>query len=267
VKFLVPFLAFSFLMVGFSAAGEPVDLDDVYCALCHYEEGDAFAQSVHYQRGLMLCNDCHGGLLFEADEEIAKAPGSGFIGKPGREQIAAVCSQCHSGPAGFFARGPHREWQNENNPTCITCHHNHLVVDASLALMDETCATCHAAGSGALQVGEQIRAVLEENQDHLDQVRAQLDSLAALDPSLQRALPYLDEARVVLQEAAPITHALEVGLIEERAGEFRGAVGRAEAFIADYFQEREWRRWAVLLIWVFVAANVALLWWRGRQPV
>jgi len=265
VKFLVPFLVFSFLHAGAVAAGELVDLDEVYCALCHYEESDAFAQSIHYRRGLMLCNDCHGGLPFEADMELAKGADSGFIGKPGRDQIAVVCGQCHSGPVVFFARGPHSEWKNKDNPTCVTCHRNHLVTGASLTLMDETCATCHENGSTALEAGERIRATLEENQDYLAQLQVRLDSLAVQDPGLRRGQPYLDEAGVALKEAAPITHALEFGFVKEKAEEFRAATKRVEIIIADYFQERDQRHRAVALVWVFVAVNVALLWWRRRQ--
>ena len=265
MKFLVSFLVFPFLHAGAVAAGELVDLDEVYCALCHYEESDAFAQSVHYRRGLMLCNDCHGGLPFEADVELAKGADSGFIGKPGRDQIAAACGQCHSAPGDFFARGPHSEWQNKDNPTCITCHRNHLVTDASLMLMDESCATCHENGSTALEAGGRIRATLQENRDYLAQLQIRLDSLAALDPGVRRALSHLDEAGVALQEAGPITHALELGLIKEKAVEFRAATKRVEKIIADYFQKREQRHRAVVLVWVFVAANVALLWWRRRQ--
>ena len=61
---------------------EPPDLDEVVCTWCHFDEGDDFAASVHYHEGHILCNDCHGGLPFEEDPDLAKAEGTGFIGKP-----------------------------------------------------------------------------------------------------------------------------------------------------------------------------------------
>ena len=104
VRLLIILLAVSAVRVG---GAEPVDLDDVYCALCHFDEGDDFAAGVHYRRGLLLCNECHGALPFESEEEIAKSPETGFIGKPSREQIAQVCGECHVGPAKFLAAGAH----------------------------------------------------------------------------------------------------------------------------------------------------------------
>ncbi len=246
-------------------AEEPVDLDDVYCALCHFEEGDEFAASIHYQRGLLLCNDCHGGLPFEAETDLAKAPDTGFIGKPGRQDIAAVCAKCHSGPADFFARGPHHDCRNEANPTCITCHHNHRVMDATLALMDETCTTCHAAGSAPLEEGEEMRRILEVNQERLQHFRAELDSLVRLDRSLRRALPYVEGAGTALREADPITHALKLELVEEKVEESHLELEQARGLVADYFQEHTRRRWIVVFAWVVVLGNVALLWLRRRQ--
>ncbi len=258
------FVAFWLWVPGVSGAREPVDLDEVYCALCHYEEGDDFAASIHYQRGLLLCNDCHGGLPFAEDAEIAKAPGTGFIGKPERGDIADVCGRCHSGPADFFARSPHGEWQDQDNPSCITCHHNHRVVDATLGLMEQTCVICHQLGTAALELGDRMRRELETSGTHLDRVAAELDSLAQLDPGLRRALPYIDAARSALREADPITHAVEFELVEEKVHEFRGQVEGAEALIAGYYEKGIRRRWAVMLIWGLVAVNVALLWWRRQ---
>ena len=70
-----------------------VPIDDVWCTVCHYQEGDEFALSVHYQRGLLLCDDCHGGDPLEPDPEMAKAPDTGFIGKPARADIADICAR------------------------------------------------------------------------------------------------------------------------------------------------------------------------------
>ena len=59
-------LGFLLLGPGLLWADPPVSLDEVYCATCHFDQGEEFAQSIHYQEGQLLCNDCHGGLPFEA---------------------------------------------------------------------------------------------------------------------------------------------------------------------------------------------------------
>ena len=31
-----------------TAGAQAADIDDVYCALCHFEQGDEFVESIHY---------------------------------------------------------------------------------------------------------------------------------------------------------------------------------------------------------------------------
>ncbi len=248
-----------------TAGAQAADIDDVYCALCHFEQGDEFVESIHYQKGMLLCNDCHGGDPFEIDDVAAKAPSTGFIGKPQRGDIAQICGKCHSGPAGFFAQGPHHDWQTEANPTCITCHDNHRVFDATLALMDEVCADCHVDDARALNRGEEIRQHLERSDAALRRAASRLDSLRDIDPALQRILPVLATARSTLREADPATHALDVELIESIVEEAEVDRLAVEERLDESVRHRQRRGWAVIGIWVFVMGNVALLTIKGRQ--
>ena len=246
---------------------EPPDLEEVACTWCHYEEAEDFAESVHYLQGHLLCTDCHGGLPFAEDPDLAKAPEAGFIGKPGRADVAEVCTQCHSGPAGFFAQGPHHEWQNEANPTCITCHSNHRVLDASLALMDETCSQCHDEWSAARDRGQKIRVELKVGAEHLQRVAMVVDSLSGFQRSLQKAQPFIQDAAAVLQSADAATHALDVQMIEGMVAEVRGerGVAGAEGVVGAYYEKLRMRPRFVFAVWVFVLVNVALFWWKRRD--
>jgi len=256
------------LLLGWPAllwAAPPVSLDEVFCAVCHFEQGDQFSESLHYQSGQLLCNDCHGGLPFEADAKKAKAPGTGFVGRPGRPEIASLCGRCHTGPAAAFARGPHAAWQKGNNPTCVTCHHNHRVVDADLMLMDSACGECHPDGSPALAQGHQLRQALEEVWWEYHRVQTRLDSLRPQDRSLGRAAPYMEAALIALREADPETHSLELAPIRETAAEARRELEQAQEFIDARAASQARRRWIALGVWVFVGANVLLLWLKRRQ--
>jgi hypothetical protein len=253
------------LLVAGAQAQEPVDLEEVMCAVCHFEQADQFAQSVHYQQGLILCNDCHGGLPFEADQEAAKAKETGFIGRPGRGQIAEVCAKCHQASAQAFARGPHRDWEKEGNPTCITCHDNHRVLDATLALMEEACADCHESGSAALVTGHQVRGLIEKQQERIAAMDGRADSLAKLARSLAKVRVHVEMARGTLREAEPATHALDARLIEEKTRAAEGEVEEAEKKVEEYYRGQALRRRVVAGLWVFVLVNVALLWWKRRQ--
>ena len=247
------------LLAGAVAASGPVDLDEVYCALCHYEEGEDFAISTHYHRGLLLCSDCHGGLPFESEESVAKAPETGFIGKPSRQQVAGVCGSCHIAAAGFLAHGPHADAADPHNPTCVSCHGNHRVQRAELTLMDSTCGSCHAVGSAALATGREIRQQVEAGRSLVAGVRSDLDSAAAVAPVLRREVARLDGAVASLRQVDAMTHAWDLEIITARVAEFEIALGSVESRIRQEGEKRRRRGWIAGAVWLFVAANLILL--------
>lgn len=248
-----------------TSAATPVDLDEVACTLCHWQQGDAFAQSIHYNSGMLLCTDCHGGLPFEVDNELAKAPETGFIGRPQRQDIARVCGACHAASVQFFAQGPHADIDHAKTPTCITCHGNHDVRDATLALMDSTCTPCHEAGSEALAAGDGIRDGLERAAAQLAAVSALVDSLAAQDRNLRRTQPFVAAARTALRDADAQTHALNASMTAGGLAAFTRELDGARERIAVHGEARQQRRLAVASVWVFIAFNLLVLWAKRRQ--
>ncbi len=247
------------------AASPVVDLDDVACALCHYEQGDEFAHSIHFNSGLLLCNDCHGGLPFEFDSDLAKAPGTGFIGRPQREDAARVCGTCHVASVRFFAQGPHADLDNPDNPTCISCHSNHDVRGAELVMMDTTCAPCHETGSPELATGLAIRRELRQATGQLVATSMIVDSLARTDRSLRRAQPLVAAARTALTEAGAGTHAMSVKATGRSLASFTGELKAAQQLVDEHEAAGEQRHMAVVFIWVFVAVNLLVLWVKRRQ--
>ena len=248
-----------------TGAPELDSLDDVWCAVCHWTQADLFAASVHFRQGQMLCDDCHGGDPADPDPETAKAPETGFIGRPGRGQIAGLCGECHKGPADSFGRGPHHDAGVGGNPTCVTCHHNHGVLDATLALMDTTCVTCHRQEPAALQRAADLRVSIGAAEARIARARVRFDSLAALEAGLKRSASLAAGAASALRETAPRTHALDLSLVDEslravdqELAAWGKAMDRAE-------RSRTGRRWALWGVWGFVAANMVLLWVRRRR--
>jgi formate-dependent nitrite reductase cytochrome c552 subunit len=242
-----------------SSAAEPVDLDDVYCAMCHYDQGDEFAAGVHYQEGLLLCNDCHGGLPFEVDEEVAKAPETGFIGKPSRDQIAQLCGTCHVGPAEFLASGPHGDVLDPESPTCVSCHSNHRVEPADLSLMDNTCDSCHTDNSTAAMTGTGIRDLLLTSWTRGERVSSEFDSLSAANAKLRREEPRLRAAFASLRQADSMTHAWNAELIADQVAEFRDELSIVESGIQEHKEGERLRLRLVAGIWIFVVLNLVLL--------
>jgi len=122
---------------------------------------------VHRDRGF-TCVDCHGGNPNETDKVKAKAPATGFKGKPAGQMVIAVCSRCHSDAtlmrkyapkqrvdqAVEYATSVHGQQLAKGDTrvaTCISCHGAHgvrLVSDAQSPVyvlnVAATCTKCHA---------------------------------------------------------------------------------------------------------------------------
>jgi predicted CXXCH cytochrome family protein len=157
-----------------SVAAQPALLSG--CETCHRELGtpalaapakDFASSDVHHDRGF-TCVNCHGGNATSMDKARAKAPATGFRGKPAGQAVIAVCAQCHSDAelmrkyapaqrvdqATEYATSVHGKRLAEgdtNVATCVSCHGAHgirLVNDAKSPVyatnVVSTCSLCHA---------------------------------------------------------------------------------------------------------------------------
>ncbi len=143
-----------------------------------FEKGDLTAPT---------CNDCHGN--------HGATP-------PGIESVSFVCGQCHAREAELFrASNKHALWQQHNEmmaggtcgdchegrraeiraahfSECVTCHENHGVVRATVAMLgvlpDTPCAFCHE-GIGPLSTRY---AEPEKKAQHYAEMRARLLGVA-----------------------------------------------------------------------------------------
>jgi hypothetical protein len=170
---LVPLLLLAVLLSAGLAMAQSRGAES--CATCHLETGDErlakpvteFAQDIHAAKGFG-CTACHGGDPKQTGME-AMDPDKGYIGKPGRPQIAQVCGRCHSdgrfmkryNPAlridqvAEYATSVHgrrlKELNDEKVATCVGCHPAHSIKPPSdpkssvhPLRVAETCGRCHA---------------------------------------------------------------------------------------------------------------------------
>ena len=141
------------------------------CVACHLDveelPEDFLEFDVHLKEGLS-CVGCHGGDPTTDDDELAKAPGTGFIGIPSKADIPHLCGECHSDTAFMHDAQPsiHTDQEeqyytsvhgqkllegNQNVADCGSCHTAHGILPANDARssvyalnVPETCQTCHS---------------------------------------------------------------------------------------------------------------------------
>ena len=121
----------------------------IVCIQCHAGLPERLGQpvvdwrgSIHAENGI-ACNSCHGG--DPRDAAYAMTAERGFLGVPLEKAIPAFCGRCHIGVMNDYLQSAHGKALGQGGPTCVTCHGNHLVVKASLELINEkSCSRCHS---------------------------------------------------------------------------------------------------------------------------
>lgn len=121
---------------------------EIVCIQCHSTLPEKYSQpvklwrgSIHAENGI-ACNNCHGG--DPRDAANAMSPERGFLGAPKEPDIPAFCGRCHVGVMKDYLDSAHGRALASGGPTCVTCHGNHLVLKASLDLINEkSCTRCH----------------------------------------------------------------------------------------------------------------------------
>jgi len=148
VQFCVTLLlALSTVLPPSAAFGQ--ETAEPVCIQCHSQLPEKYSQpvklwrgSIHAENGI-FCNGCHGG--DPKDAANAMNPARGFLGAPKEPAIPAFCGRCHVGVMKDYLVSAHGRMLGKGGPTCVTCHGNHLVVKASLGLINEkSCSRCHS---------------------------------------------------------------------------------------------------------------------------
>jgi hypothetical protein len=133
---------------------------------CHGAESVAHRASVHADT--LACTDCHGGdASAHRDKEKSHDLAKGFVGKPARTKIPALCGDCHADPVRMHAFGlatdPLAQYRtsvhgqmlfgkgDQNVAVCTDCHGAHGILPAhdpraptARANQPATCGRCHA---------------------------------------------------------------------------------------------------------------------------
>ena len=117
------------------------------CVACHKEfdgpEGEPArlaAKDVHFEKGLS-CHSCHGGdpTVEDADGSMSRA--KGYIGRPARKQVVALCGSCHSNLDVMRRYNPQARVDQQTEYLTSVHGKKYVQGDAKVA----TCIECHGA--------------------------------------------------------------------------------------------------------------------------
>jgi predicted CXXCH cytochrome family protein len=146
-RFVVMLVTLALSALATAAGAQPAAV--TACETCHRGHADARLSSpaqafggadVHRERGF-TCVDCHGGNPNEPDKMKAKAPGTGFKGRPAGQAVIAVCARCHSDAALMRKFAPKQ--RIDQAAEYVTSVHGQLLAKGDPRVA--TCASCHGA--------------------------------------------------------------------------------------------------------------------------
>lgn len=185
---------------------------------------------------------------------------------PGVAEVSQVCGKCHVRQVELFGKSPHAEAAAAGLfGGCISCHGNHGIRKASLNLFAEACVKCHAKDAKPLAVRDQLAGLLRHATADYESATAKvreatLRGLSTDDEALQ-----LQEAHTQLTQLEALQHTLTLATLKPVAERAESTVKETLKGIAWLEHIENWKRGALIPVWVFLVAMAALFALKRRQ--
>lgn len=213
--------------------------EEIVCIQCHdklqgrlSEPVGLWRGSIHAENGI-ACNGCHGG--DPKDMANAMNPARGFIGAPKEEAIPAFCGRCHVGVLRDYLQSPHGRALGHGGPTCVTCHSNHRVVKASLAIINEqNCSRCH--GFERAMIIKEAMTATDRRLNAIDQGIAGYKGMGIDTERLEKGL------FAVRNRFHSLFHEVDVRRVQGEAGGINAELDKLDTVLQEFAAEQVRRR-------------------------
>jgi len=257
-KFLLLVLTFPVLILASPVMGqEPEPSRDTVCIQCHGGQTgrlglpvQQWRESIHAQNGIS-CNDCHGG--DPTDFAMAMSPDRGFLGAPSNDQIPGFCGRCHIGVKEDYLASAHGKALGAGGPQCVTCHHNHQVEKASLALINrQTCSQCHD-----YERAEKIRIALEATDNQIAALEKELGVLHRQGVDTDILGKELFSLR---NEYHRLFHSVDIAKVRSESDRYQKSLGEMRAKVGKILDELAGRKvYGAIAVGLLIIAGFILL--------
>jgi hypothetical protein len=224
----------------------PADVVDQYKTSYHAEmvlvKGDLSAPT---------CVTCHG---------------SHGATPPGTAQVGEVCGKCHIRQAELFEKSPHLEPAKAGVfNECVSCHGNHAIQKASVALFGTACIQCHASDPKQLALRDQIVGMIESAKGSYERAKLRVDNATVRGLATDDEQLLLQEAKTQVTQLEAVQHVLKLD-------DLRPSATRAEDIVAETLRNvnhleliEQWKKRALVPVWIFLGFMAVLFWAKRRQ--
>jgi len=253
------FLSFSMIRPVI-AADKPVQ-DEIVCIRCHSglpgrlgEPVKLWRDSIHAANGIR-CNDCHGG--DPKDAVNAMSPARGFLGAPKETDIPAFCGRCHVGVMKDYLPSAHGRALGNGGPTCVSCHSNHLVLKASLDIINEkNCTQCHS-----YERARAIKEAMQQTEGMIVAIGEQIDGFKGEGVDTDKLEKGLFSVR---NRFHTLFHDVDVEKVRQESAQINGELNKISDALGKIAEQRNKRKIAGGVV-VGCALFAALLFYLLRK--
>jgi nitrate/TMAO reductase-like tetraheme cytochrome c subunit len=253
---LLALLSLAVLLASAPAVAEEEEPDS--CVDCHsnpdmlvtnkklYDYFERWTSSIHKQEGV-TCVDCHGGNPRAADKRGAHATADLTEAKASSavnfRNIPDTCGDCHEEILESFRKSAHFEHvvakeEEDQGPTCVTCHGSINVAVLNVNTVEATCSRCHNEES-------------ENHPDTPEEARALLNRFLSIhryyryitvrgDPLETRAFFELADAQI--HSLSVTWHSFDLDKIREETEIVLAALKEKRQEVGRQFKERRQKR-------------------------
>jgi len=239
-------LAFLIGCLSIPVTAAEVSLGDKnVCISCHGgqpgrlgEPVKLWRESIHAANNV-ACNECHGG--DPNDAVNAMSPARGFLGVPKETAIPGVCGRCHVGVEKDYMHSAHGRALGKGGPTCVTCHGNHLVVKATLDIINEKrCTACHGYERARI-----IREAMQQTEGLIVSMGERIDSYKGEGVETDRLEKGLFSVRNSFHS---LSHNLDAEMVKRESARINTELNSISDSLGKIDEQRKKRRLAGVVV-------------------
>lgn len=235
-------------------------IEESVCVECHSMEimkpdfrkvVDEWKKSLHYYSSIS-CHSCHGG--DPKDPALSMSHIRGFVGKPLKKEVPALCGKCHVGiMKNYLESGHGKALLSGKGPDCVTCHGAHNIQKANIDIInDKLCSRCHSYERAMIM--KQALFLTEKKMADIGEDIRKLRTSGVFTGDEEKTIFSIQS------EFRTLFHTIDVSLVKERTEGFANKLGLVEKKIKETFEELGFRRsFSVFLMLLFGALSLVLI--------
>ena len=132
-------------------------------------------------------------------------------------------------------------------------------------MLGPVCLNCHSEGSGGYKRGQQIKTLIVEVQEEIEEAERIVAEAKLKGVDVTEDEVALERAKSGLLQAIPAIHALNLALVEENSVPAKSLASDIKLRIHEIFESFRLRKVALGIVWLFILFTVTVLYMKKKR--